>query len=226
MRVQAGIRLPPSVLGDVPVPCRGVEASIRSIAYTNAFAIRPALPLLPARVLPHALLLAPFLFSRPQVLLRELCTHPPPLGMLMLHRGYGNVSLMRELLRHRIRSIIIVPEHPLQCHPFVGQSYLNAMPNEEEASGEDEDSGSECAQFHEEEHNTPDQHLNHDSTFDCSCAASGPLDLPRAFVIKDDPEEGPQSWWAVKTFKVRENRNDTSASRFKVSAVAVREKGN
>ena len=47
------------------MPRRGVEASIRSIAYTNAFATRPALSLLPARVLPNALLLVPFFFSRP-----------------------------------------------------------------------------------------------------------------------------------------------------------------
>ena len=64
MRVRAGIRLRPSVLERHPVPRRGVEASIRSIAYTNAFATRPALPPLPARVLPNALLLVLFLFSR------------------------------------------------------------------------------------------------------------------------------------------------------------------
>ena len=42
------------------MPRRGVEASIRSTAYTNAIATRPALPPLPARVLPNALLLVPF----------------------------------------------------------------------------------------------------------------------------------------------------------------------
>ena len=43
-----------------PVPRLAVEASIRSIADTNAIATRPALPPLPARVLPNALLLVPF----------------------------------------------------------------------------------------------------------------------------------------------------------------------
>ena len=57
---------------------------MRSIAYTNAIATRPTLPPLPARVLPNASLLVPFLFSRPQGLLRELCMHPPPLGVFML----------------------------------------------------------------------------------------------------------------------------------------------
>ena len=33
---------------------------MRSTAYTNAIATRPALPPLPARVLPHALLTVPF----------------------------------------------------------------------------------------------------------------------------------------------------------------------
>ena len=131
---------------------------------------------------------------------------------------------MRELLRHRIRSIMIMPEHSLKCHIFVGKSQLNIMQNEEEASGDDEKSDNDCAQFHEEEPTTPDQHLNHDSTLDHSGATSGPLYRPSAFVLSDDPKEEPRSWWAVKTFQVRENRNDTSASRFKVSAVAVKEK--
>ena len=59
MRVRAGIRLRPSVLERHPVPRRGVEASIRSTAYNNAFATRPALPLLPARALPYAVLPKP-----------------------------------------------------------------------------------------------------------------------------------------------------------------------
>ena len=57
--MEAGIRLRPSVLDRRPVLHRGVEASIRSIAYTNAFATRLALPPLPARDLPNALLRVP-----------------------------------------------------------------------------------------------------------------------------------------------------------------------
>ena len=69
------------------MPRRGVEALIRSTAHTNAIATRPTLPPLPARVLPNALLLVPFLFSRPQGLLHELCMHPPPLRVFMLQRA-------------------------------------------------------------------------------------------------------------------------------------------
>ena len=71
------------------MPRRGVEASIRSIAYTNAIATRPALPPLPARVLANALLLVLFLFSRSTGSLRGLCMHPPPLRVFMLQRGRG-----------------------------------------------------------------------------------------------------------------------------------------
>ena len=139
--------------------------------------------------------------------------------------GYGMASLMRELLRHRIGSIMIMPQHLLHCHKFVGKSYLNVMRNVEEASGDDDGNGSDCAQFHEEEQTTPDQLPGHDSIIDRTSATSGPSDHLRAFVINHGQEEGPWSWWAVKTFQVRENRDDTSASRFKVAAVAVREKG-
>ena len=64
------------------MPRRGVEASIRSTAYTNAIATRPALPPLPARVLPNALLFVLFLFSRSTGSLRGLSIHPYRWGCL------------------------------------------------------------------------------------------------------------------------------------------------
>ena len=82
MRVWAGIRPRPSALERQPVPRRGVEASIRSTAYTNAIATRPALPPLPARVVPNASLLVPFLFSRSTGSLRGPSIHPYRWGCL------------------------------------------------------------------------------------------------------------------------------------------------
>ena len=62
------------------MPGRGVEASIRSIAYTNAIATRPALPPLPARVLPNASLLAPFFLLASTGSLTRTVHAPSPVG--------------------------------------------------------------------------------------------------------------------------------------------------
>ena len=87
MGVRAGIRLRPSALERHSVPRRGVDASIRSIAYTNAFATRPAVPPLSAGVLPHALHNVPLFFRRSTGSPMQTEHTPLSLGVFMLqHR--------------------------------------------------------------------------------------------------------------------------------------------
>ena len=99
---------------------------------------------------------------------------------------YGQISLMRKLLYLRIGSITVMPEHLLQCHPFIGSSFLNVRKNEEDETSEESlSSGSDNA--HEEgmdlEHGNPSTSSNIASRQGNNSA----LDRPRAFVINDGP---------------------------------------
>ena len=87
VRLRAEIFLRPSVLERHPVPRRGVEAWIRSIAYSDAFATRPALPSPPARVLPQALHTFPLFFSRSTGCPTPTRRTSLSFGMCMLQRG-------------------------------------------------------------------------------------------------------------------------------------------
>ena len=107
------------------MPRRGVEASIRSIAYTNAFATRPALPLLPARVLPIALLLVPFSSRVLQGLLRGLSIRPYRWGCLCyIQRLFRIPKELRGYASYPIEVKRYTLEAPMQ---FKGSVYAEAM---------------------------------------------------------------------------------------------------
>lgn len=58
----------------------------------------------------------------------EQCLH----GLVFTEdRGYRSSSFIRSLLRLDIGSILIVPEHLLHSHPFVGSSFFSAPRSDE-----------------------------------------------------------------------------------------------
>ena len=139
-------------------------------------------------------------------------------------RGYGKISLMRELLHLRIGSITVMPEHLLQCHPFVGSSFLNVTRNEEEETSE-ESSGSGTDDANEAGMEIELGNPSTSSNIASQQGGTSALDRPRAFVINDGPDEGPASWWAVRNLTPTGRHRGATNPRSKITAVAVREKG-
>jgi hypothetical protein len=120
--------------------------------------------------------------------------------------------LIKELLKFDLGVILVVPEHIIACHPFVGKSFLHAG----RSLYRDEDE--------EEEENTSekDDNFGDNETSRISLSnAAVSWDRPRSFVINDEPKVGPASFYAVKSF-----RRDSQPLRCPVTAVAVRERGN
>ena len=61
-------------------------------------------------------------------------------------RGYGKISLVRELLYLCIGSITVILEHLLHCHEFIGSSFLIVTRHEEDDTSEESlSSGSDDA---------------------------------------------------------------------------------
>ncbi|PXF43989.1 hypothetical protein BWQ96_06222 [Gracilariopsis chorda] len=139
--------------------------------------------------------------------------------VLTADRGYGKVALLRELLKHGIGSIMIMPDHLLQCHPFVGQSYLNVMRHDYEELDGDETDGSTDS----------DQALQQEDDPSTSDIVPGPTtlstDRARTFILNDEPSQGPKTWFAGKTLEIRNRGESHAVNRVKVTAVAVRERG-
>lgn len=102
---------------------------------------------------------------------------------------------------------MIMPEHLLQCHPFVGKSFLSVTRNDEENDSDRElsDTESEDERGAQNRQNSPNSQTNRVLASGGSATAnaverileSSQLDRPRGFVINDGPGEGPSSWWAV-----------------------------
>lgn len=155
--------------------------------------------------------------------------------ILTADRGYGKLSLMRELLCHRIGSIMIMPEHLLQSHPFVGKSFLSITRNDDEDKSESESSDTEGEDGRETQNGSVSLGNSNPAIALTGCSStpnsvellpeSSVLDRPRSFVINDGPDEGPASWWAVKNLKAPGRRAGVPDSSAKVTAVALREKG-
>ena len=131
-------------------------------------------------------------------------------------RGYGRVSLMRELMGRGIGSIMVMPEHLMMCHPFVGRSYFSCTREDEEEGEED------ATQGQEDNHTESDADIRRSSL-----AEEAAFDRPRSFVIDDSPSGGNASWFAVKSLKPIANSGLSvgSGTAIKATAVAVRERG-
>ena len=143
-------------------------------------------------------------------------------------RGYGKMSLLREFQRNGIGSMLVLPEHLLRCHPFVGKSFLLPSRYDEEESEETDNDARE-----EEEgcNNTPSATGGERDTSDDmiegvkevgNVASSRALDRRRAFIIDDSPEACPDAYFAVKYLKVSWGRK---SGRIKATATAVRDRG-
>lgn len=63
--------------------------------------------------------------------------------VLTADRGYGNLSLIRSLLLHGISSILVMPQHLIRCHPFVGRSFLRVTRQDENEGVSDPDKSSD-----------------------------------------------------------------------------------
>lgn len=40
------------------------------------------------------------------------------------HLSYGSVYLLRAMFTYGIRFIMVLPQYPMRCHPFVGSTFL------------------------------------------------------------------------------------------------------
>lgn len=131
-------------------------------------------------------------------------------------RGYGSMQLIRSLLRHGIGSIMIMPEHLLRCHPFVGKSYFSVTRNDEDEGIETDEEDNDVDQEDDDVQNVgtdPGKDLEGEETAVQVVAGmedtetkrvdeimgSGPtrvvvLDRRRSFVIDDSPNVGDASF--------------------------------
>jgi hypothetical protein len=70
-------------------------------------------------------------------------------------RGYAKMSLIKQLVDYDIGFVLIMPEHLLECHPFVGKSYLRVgWDDEESESGGDRAQTGTTSEASEEEINS------------------------------------------------------------------------
>lgn len=157
-------------------------------------------------------------------------------------RGYGGMQLIRLLLRYGIGSILVMPEHLLRCHPFVGKSYftvtrddqnqdepLDEAQNSDSDMDGDENTGGDAllANAHSGDGDAADSELADIMSSrqdNVRAAAQGEVfDRRAAFVVDDDPDAGFASFFAQKSAKPLGAR---PLRKSQVSAIAVREKGN
>jgi hypothetical protein len=140
--------------------------------------------------------------------------------ILNADRGYGKVKMLQTLLSRGLCALFVMPEHLLQCHPFVAKYFLRCGRLDEDEDDEKEDKESS-------DNSDCDIHSSMDVNFDdvaLARAAPHGIDRPRAFVIDDAPDQPPSVFYATRQVKGRSNSGRQS-SRQKAVAVAVRERG-
>jgi hypothetical protein len=114
-------------------------------------------------------------------LLREQGRHSLHGLILTAGRGYGRMALVKKLMKHGIGILFVMPEHLLQCHTFVGESFLKvgragAEDEGVEGNGEDDDSGVD----------SDNSLTGHDDSFQVPVSSrSNSHDRPRRFVVND-----------------------------------------
>lgn len=155
------------------------------------------------------------------------------------------MSLLRSMLRRGVGAILIMPEHLLRCHPFVGASHFSvtrADDNEEvPPDGGEEEGGVESETPSSDE---PDSGPQPASEYPTDAADREPepvndgentlarlpaavYDRKAAFVVRDEPDVGFGSFFAKRSLKLSAGGAPANgvAKRSQVTAVAVRERG-
>jgi hypothetical protein len=135
-------------------------------------------------------------------------------------RGYGKIRMLQSLMSRGVHSLFIMPEHLVQCHPFVAKSFLHAgRLDEDEIEREAVNSSSE-----EGAENSVDSNAELEEEFEALAQNMRRSNHPRSFVIDDDPVQPPSVFYATK--KVRAPRMEgREAQREQIVAVAIRERG-
>lgn len=143
-------------------------------------------------------------------------------------RGYGKESFTTQLAESGVSSMVVLPDHLLRCHPFVGMSYFNIERNDNVVEfmssitsvdnvAEGVVPPTECQQQSLTEMGTVSQNklpgVQNDGSNDGSPSCE--FDRKRSFVIDDNSECGPAVFRAAK-----KRRGSQS-----IHAFAVREHG-
>ena len=156
-------------------------------------------------------------------------------------RGYGSFSLIQNLLTSGIGSIVIMPEHLLRCHTFVGETYFRCTRNDEEQEDSCADrhinangierpqaeaqegsenvisgNASEAADAENERYTTSNEGVTE------TTAVQTVFDRRRTFVIDDSPSTGPSSFFAIQSVRTS---GGSATGTSQVTAVAVWEQG-
>ncbi|PXF43284.1 hypothetical protein BWQ96_06981 [Gracilariopsis chorda] len=134
-------------------------------------------------------------------------------------RGYGKQSFLEILSGFGLSSVFVMPEHLLRVHSFVGLSYLDPVRDDLEdealdigdAEGESEPGAADMGDTHGEgngEHPAVAPHQLY-------------CDRRRTFVIDNDPNLGPEAFFATKNAGTGRGRSRQRS----MNAIAVRERG-
>lgn len=138
-------------------------------------------------------------------------------------RGYGNLSLLKNLLKQGIGAVMVMPEHLLKCHPFVAESFFNVTRNEgsdEDSSGSSESSDSDNDSLEDTSLNAGLHNQHGTSSTPSGSNHAAAFDRPKKYVIGDDPGAGPLAQTASKKIRAL-----ADGSKVPITAVAVRERG-
>lgn len=122
-------------------------------------------------------------------------------------RGYGKFSLLKRLLKRGIGAMMIMPDHVLKCHHFVGQSFFDVSRNEMDSESESS-SGSDGIG----EGELPGEASCSERIAECNSSVavdethtfSTVFDRPKKFIVEDGPDAGPSAKMAKNIYVLHE----------------------
>ena len=122
--------------------------------------------------------------------------------VVVADRGYAKRHVLNALMDQGLSCFGVMPEFVLECHPFVGKSYLKIAPFVDDEEDEDPEG--------EEERGNAEEYDDERVLFD----------RPNRFVVEDGPTLGPGVSVAKSFYKPKDR------GREELTAIAVREYGN
>lgn len=130
---------------------------------------------------------------------------------------------------------MVMPEHLLRCHPFLGQSHFNPTFADEEVDSECHRIDARCDGYVESEGDTGNDDIATSSADvpETAPVEEGPqstgstfsYDRRSTFVINDASCVGNNAYFSRKEFKVKVQGERGDSKREQVTAVAIRESG-